>query len=296
MHWLPCFSFVMRGNRVMHLASAARGAVLCARFPAIIMRLKARLRRIGAQAVISDFDPFLAWAGRLLGLPVLQLNHPGIVQRHLSLRPRDLAAILCTRLMEGPFHERIWTSFYGGDVGPILRPELAAGSPRVGSYLLVNLAPHLRGLVLPELERRGLEYRLFPGGAGSCDQALLGCRAVISTAGHQTAAEALALGKPLLAIPQHGQYEQALNARMLKRSGGGMACRIQDFTEALPSFLRRLDSLRHSGGVGFRAKDCRAEALKRIGAFLRRRVQERSSFSTEIKSMMAMACRRDLAP
>ncbi len=271
LHWIPAFAFVKRGNRVMLLSSFRRGLRLATALPAIARRLARRLRAIGADAVISDFDPFLAWAGRMAGLPVLQLNHPGIVQRYPSFFPRALAGVACTRLMEGPFTERIWTSFYGGRVGPILRKTLSEGERETGDFILVNLAERLRDAVLPELAWRGVPFRVFPGGEGSYDEALRRCRAVISTGGHQTAAESLALGKPLLAIPQDGQYEQRLNARMVERARGGMSCRIGDFARVLPKFLASIEEFRSPGGGGFDFRDGREEAVRLILEFIGRR-------------------------
>jgi hypothetical protein len=266
LHWIPCFSFVKKGNRVLQLASLRQSLALLVRFPAIVSRLMKRLRAIGAEGVLTDFDPFLAWAGRLSGLPVVQFNHPGIVQRYPSLRPRDLAGVACTRLMEGPFHKRIWTSFYGGTVGPILRPALTRGSASDAGFMLVNLAERLRPLVIPHIERSGLPYRVFPREGGDYDEALLACRAVVSTGGYQTASEALFLGKPLLLMPQEGQYEQRLNARMVEASGRGMACRIDRFGETFPVFLSRLGSFSGPLPRGFGLGEGREDALEAIEA------------------------------
>lgn len=277
MHWLPHFSFVKRGNRVMHLESLGEGLRLAARMPRRVAALAERLRKIRAEAVISDFDPFLAWAGRLRGLPVVQFNHPGIVQRYPAFSPRALAGIAATRLMEGPFDRRVWTSFFGGEVGPILRDGLRPERALRGDYLLVNLAERLRPRVLPALDRLGLKYRVFPAPGGDYDQALLGCRALISTAGYQTASEALCLGKPLLLMPQDGQYEQELNARMAVLSGGAMACRIEEFAETLPAFLDSLASLRANESGGFRLREGTMDAAALLLSLIEGRGPERAS-------------------
>ena len=54
---------------------------LLLRFPFEMTRLADRLRSLRIDAVISDFDPFLPWAARIAGIPILQINHPGVVQR-----------------------------------------------------------------------------------------------------------------------------------------------------------------------------------------------------------------------
>jgi hypothetical protein len=267
-HWLPAFSFVKQGNRVMQLRSLGRGLGLALRMPKIVAALARRLRAIGAGAVLSDFDPFLAWAGRVAGLPVIQFNHPGIVQRYPAFTPRALAGVICTRLMEGPYHRRVWTSFFGGDVGPILREGLRPDKATRGDYITVNLAQRLRPFVLPELDRLGIEYQVFPCERGDYDAALLGCRAVISTGGYQTASEALCLGKPLLLMPQDGQYEQKLNAKMAVLSGGALSCRVEDFGKTLPRFLASIPSLRAEEGDRFLFRDGTQQAAAIILAAL----------------------------
>jgi hypothetical protein len=165
----------------------------------------------------------LAWAARVGGLRTVQFNHPGIVGRRLTFDPRCWAAALVGFLMEGPWNKRLHVSFYLGDIGPLIRPELLERSrSRKGPWVL-HLKPEYRAPVLAALERAGItDYELFPRKEGDFDGALARCRGVISSAGHQIISEALVLGKPILVLPQTGQYEQALNAKMLTRARRGM--------------------------------------------------------------------------
>jgi uncharacterized protein (TIGR00661 family) len=52
-------------------------------------------------------------------------------------------------------------------------------------------------------------------------QDLASCKGVIATAGFTLISEALYLGKPYLAFPMEGQFEQQLNADMLQQQGYG---------------------------------------------------------------------------
>ena len=220
---LPHFGFVKRGDRVL---VAATIVAALRRFPGFIrqvLSLSKLLRTEGFEAVLSDFDPYLAWAGRLAGLRVIQINHPGIITKHLSINPRSWPAAAAAFLLEGPWHRRVHCSFYQGDVGPLLRPELLnRPRSRSGSWVL-HLKPEYREWVVPALEQAGLvPYELYPKAGGDFDAALASARGVISSAGHQIISEALVLGKPILVLPQGGQYEQALNARFLEKTGRGM--------------------------------------------------------------------------
>ena len=51
---------------------------------------------------------------------------------------------------------------------------------------------------------------------------MINCSGIITSAGFETPAEALFLGKKLLAIPIKGQYEQLCNAAALEKMG--VAC------------------------------------------------------------------------
>ena len=48
------------------------------------------------------------------------------------------------------------------------------------------------------------------------------------------------LGKPVLSVPLHGQFEQVMNARYLQREGFGM-CASEVTAAVLSEFLDRLD-------------------------------------------------------
>lgn len=51
---------------------------------------------------------------------------------------------------------------------------------------------------------------------------LSSCKALASTAGFETIAEAMYMGKPVLMVPVEGHYEQYCNARDARRSGAGI--------------------------------------------------------------------------
>ena len=239
---IPHFAFVKSGDRIDWPATIAEGLPKVRGFAGEVGRIAARLRELRIEAVISDFDPYLAWAGRAADLPAFQLNHPGIISRHLTVDPRSWLPAFGAGLMEGPWNERVLISFYGGDAGPLFRPSLFRHPVRDGGYILFNLKESYR----PEVRRvlqdfPELPVRIFPSPGENFEEALAGCHAVVSSAGHQMIAESIALGKPILVIPQRGQWEQTVNARMLEKSGRGMATSIKDLGRDLPVFLSKLD-------------------------------------------------------
>lgn len=115
----------------------------------------------------------------------------------------------------------------------ILEPlaSLPGGSPRFLVYGLQNqhgLPPNVR-------------VRAFDETAFVSD--LASCRAVIGSAGMSLLGEAIALGKPVFAVPVRGQYEQVLNACYLRECGYGA---FEETLEPRPlsRFLSNLDSFR----------------------------------------------------
>lgn len=265
------FAFQKRGEKVRPLASLLCTIPLLIGFPFEMIRLVGRLRALRIGAVISDFDPFLPWAARFAGIPVLQINHPGIVQRVLRRRPLALITALATRILEGPWDERIHISFYGGDVGPLLRKEIFAHPVRQDGAILVNLKDSLRPVVLPILDAMSLRYLLVPDPRVNFEEALAECSCVLSTAGHQIIAECIALNKPILVIPQRGQWEQQLNAQMLEKTGKGSSTTIDRLGADLVQFMLHLERYRSASiPSGFTFSDDRKSILRWIETFLRR--------------------------
>jgi UDP:flavonoid glycosyltransferase YjiC (YdhE family) len=275
--WIPIpgLHFAHRGDKILTKESLFTALPVGLKFPFTVARLARQLKAGGYQAVISDFEPHLAWAGRVAGLPVFQLNHPGIMTR---VRDHNLIAWLGavgTRIMEGPWDERILVSFFNGDVGPLLRPALRRRAPRNRGTIVVNLKDSYRQQALAVLRKfPGWKWKVFPTPGEDFDTALLDCTAVVSPAGHQVLAEALALGKPVLALPLEGQPEQYLNAVKLVATGRGRIGSLRTLEADLRSFLSSLPQLRAAGPLpaGFNVQDGTPALLARFERFLADRV------------------------
>jgi len=270
---LPHYSFVKKEDRVQWIATSLKTIPQLIYFRMDVEQLEILLRKLGIQAVLSDYDPYLAWAGKRAGIPVLQINHPGIISRVLPLDPSGWIPSLVSLFLEGPWTERIHISFYHGDVGPLFRPSLFEYPIRDEGYILVNLKPAYREPVLRVLRgMTGIRYRIFPSKDGNFEEALAGCSAVLSSAGHQIISEALLLGKPILVIPQKGQYEQQLNARMLRKTNKGTFTTLSRLKKDLSAFLARLEDYRNVSTLpkGFTLEDGTADLLRRIDGFLRK--------------------------
>lgn len=270
---IPFFPYVKYKDRVDLLQTVLACMPKIWDFPRDVARLSGRLKALRVEAVIADFDPYLAWAGRKAGLPVFQINHPGIIAKHITPDPRSWLPAAGARLMEGPWNERVHISFFGGDAGPLFRPSLFRYSVTDGDYLLFNLKDSYKPAVAEVLKRLPyIKARVFPCPGENFEEALAGCKAVVSSAGHQIIAESMALGKPILVLPQKGQWEQLLNARMLEKAGAGASTSIKNLVRDLPRFLDNLDCYRSPHGLpaGFTVEDGTKTLRTRLEGFLRR--------------------------
>lgn len=272
---IPGIHYVQKGDRIRWAASIRAMLPVLLGFPFEVVRLARRLRAKGYQAVLSDYEPHMAWAGRLAGLPVFQLNHPGVLTRVVGSDVGTWLAAWGSRVLEGPWDRRVLVSFFQGDVGPLLRPGLLRRRPRTGSTLVVNLKDSYRAQAEAVLARfTGLDYRVFPNPGANFDEALLDCAAVVTPAGHQVLAEALALGKPVLALPQAGQPEQQLNAEQLVATGRGRIGSLETLEHDLQAFLDQLPELRSATPEPhrFNLEDGTPDLLASIDEFLATRL------------------------
>ena len=289
-HPIPCLHFVQRGFRLDYTKTALANAAKLLNAGRTRRELANRLAALRVDAVISDFEPFVSRAARKRGLPVLQLNHPGIITRFASPRPSAFVSRLVASWMMGAATRTLICSFYNGDIGPMLRRELRDEVPVNGTHIAAYKKALYAGVLVPlldDLSIKGHSFRVFPNPATSWAQALATSKAVVAPAGHQSISEALALGKPVLAIPVEGQFEQELNAQKLRESGCGDWCSPAELPRVLPGFLEGLDKRREAILTHrknplspFRTADESARALDLVKAFLADHAQASRSRQT----------------
>ena len=216
-----------------------------------VKRLEEQLRADDVQAVVSDYEPYGAFAGRNLDLPVISLCHQGVLLDRKNTAAADLRghytdyllAAAATLLMTGPAHELLTSSFYNGDFGGVLREELREATPtRSQGVLVYTKNPGAHEQISQAL--RGARATYWPDATKSQEDynhALIHADAVIAPAGHQMICECLHLDKPVLVIPEENQFEQELNAQMLALSGRGMRAHASNLEQAVDAFMRNKD-------------------------------------------------------
>jgi len=273
---LPCLRFAYRADaRLDYLATGRASLGYLRKLPRLVLDLADELRALRTELVVSDFEPALPLAARLVGLPVLSLTHQRVLltadlaelPARLRLSARWMGCFV--RALTAGADRVLVSSFYDPPrrrgarevphVGVLLRPEVRAAKPRRGAHVLAYFRRDVPPAVLRTLQSAGREVRVYGAGRSGTEGALrhraLGeqgfvrdlasCHALVCTAGNQLVGEALHLRKPVLALPEPGNHEQAINAHFLERSGRGRALAMQDFDERrLAEFLGECERLR----------------------------------------------------
>jgi len=277
---VPALNFVKNGHGIDYFRTLFTTIRQLQTLKSDIAVLTERIRRQGLSALISDFEPYASWAAAHCGVPVLNLNHPGVILKFLTISPAAWVAQIVATLMMPPAQKTLICSFYRGDIGPIIRNDLRRSIPRRGDYYLVYTKDSSRSRIQAVLDRfPDQRFRVFPNPEDDFTEALIGCRGVIAPAGHQLLSESLFLGKPVLAIPQIGQFEQRLNARMLRLSGRGEVGRIRSLESDMARFIARIDEFPRSasGLERFRFTDDTRRAASLIEDFIAEQRRSRTA-------------------
>jgi uncharacterized protein (TIGR00661 family) len=234
--------------------------------------------------VISDFEPLSGVFARWTRTPLLAVDNINMIDRcrhdrEIIGHEREdfmLARAVVRSMVPGAVQYLVLTFFrppiarQGTTlVPPIVRPEIAAAKSVDGDHLVVYSSGEKR--VLDALRSTGLRCLIY-GMRGGPDEpvvdgnlefrppsnegfveALRTARGVVAGGGFSLMSEAVYLGKPLLAVPLRGQFEQLMNARYLQRMGYGMCTErvgkgvLAEFQERLPEFERSLAGYEQAG-------------------------------------------------
>jgi uncharacterized protein (TIGR00661 family) len=259
------FRYNRRGH-LAPLATALAATLYVRRFPQLLARARELLSEERADLAITDFEPSLARAARSTGVPFISLDHqhflvvndlsnlPGWLRGHVRLM-----AMVVRCYYSGQAHTVV-SSFYSPplkngvrdvtQVGVLLRQQLLAATATRQGYLVAYLRRRAPSHVIDCLAGCGREVRIYglgerppsgmlrfrPISEQGFISDLAGCEALVSTAGNQLIGEALYLGKPVLALPEAGNYEQYINAHFIAGSGCG---RWRDINRLTPQHLLR---------------------------------------------------------
>lgn len=241
---------------------------------------------------VTDFEPLTGFYARLSRTPLVCVDNIHMIDRCHHDREITLDAVpdfelakAVTRAMIPHAGDYVIPTFFHPDVckgrttlvPSILRRAILEADPIRGDHLVVysgggdDLIDTLRDAPLPvhlygmrDGDQVGttdgaIEYR--PRSIDGFLEDLVSCRGVITGGGFSLLSEAVYLGKPVLAMPLKGQFEQLMNARYLERQGYGTCALAIDKAE-LSRFLEGLDGY-HEKLAGY-SQDGNREALEVI--------------------------------
>jgi uncharacterized protein (TIGR00661 family) len=190
--------------------------------------------------VISDFEPVSAWACSLKGKKCIGLSHQNAVLHPAAPKP-DVNDWLGEWILQNyaPTHQKFGFHFKNLDNSiftPVIRPAIRNAKPfNNGHYTvylpafsdkrihkLLSLFPNTNWEVFSKNSKtsyQGGNIWFHPVSLDTFTQSFISCEGVLCTAGFETPAEALFMGKKLCVIPMSNQYEQKCNAAFLEHLG-----------------------------------------------------------------------------
>lgn len=190
--------------------------------------------------VISDYEPVTAWATMNSKTPGIALSHQASFLSKKSPRPNK-RSFLAEQLLRNfaPCNQSIGFHFNRYDsfiLPPIIRRDVLNIEPTHGDHITVYLPAFDHQLLIPIFHQfPEKEWYLFspscheffkdknvnvnPVGNQSFLKSMKSGLGVVTSAGFETCAESMFLGKKLLTIPIKNQYEQLCNAASLKKMG-----------------------------------------------------------------------------
>jgi len=190
--------------------------------------------------VINDFEPVSAWACHLKDKPCIALSHQAAVlsERYPVPESVDLKGKVILQNY-APATAKYGFHFTGDNqtvFTPVIRKQVRSHEVTdQGHYTVYLPAYEDKKLVKALSQFKGIKWDVFskhnkkPFAAGNIivqpinnilfTASMAASSGVLCGAGFETPAEALYLGKKLMAVPMKNQYEQQLNAAALKQMG-----------------------------------------------------------------------------
>ena len=233
------------------------------------------------ELVVSDFESFAFYYAKQHELPVISIDNMQIINRcehdELAIPEEERGAFKMSKtIVKAKLPHCDWyliTTFFFPEVRkkrtslhpPILRDAVLDARPSAGEHVLVYQTSDTFTELVPTLQR--LPGTFFVYGLKRDEKLgnvtlkgfsedgfvrdLASSRAVLAGGGFSLMGEAVHLGKPLLAVPLQGQFEQTLNALYLQQLGYGEYHRelretaIASFLYKTPTYAANLAAYPH---------------------------------------------------
>ena len=223
--------------------------------------------------VINDFEFITAASCAKKGIPSVQLGHQASFQSGLTPRPackNVMGEWILKNYARATHYIGLHFDQYDDFIfPPVIKKEILDAYPVDKGHITVYL-PSYSGSVLEKIFQpfRETQFHIFskeikqsvrkrniiflPVNKLMFNKSMIECNGIITGAGFETPAEALHLGKKILAIPTRGQYEQQCNGAALQKMG--VRC-LKKIDEGFPAVLyqwlesKNLPVINYSGTI-----------------------------------------------
>ncbi len=276
---LPNPETPIQGHKVALAATLYSSLAVHSRSRKYLRQVLSLMDRFQPDVTMSDYEYFVPWAARLKGVPCLSTDHQHVVTccRHPVPWPRypgylSLAWVVKTFFSQASdylvisfFQPPLKPGIRAKILPPLLRETVLARQPAAGDHVVAYQGYTTFARFLPFLRAIPSQVRVYGFDTSGVDgnlhfqrnsetgflDDLASCRYVVCGGSHTLISEALFYGKPVMAFPIKGAFEQYLNSFYLERLGYGQYSRgFHPRTEFIPTFEAKLPDLRRCIGRG----------------------------------------------
>lgn len=251
------WSLMYRGTRVKKSQTIARNMLQMRHWPKDLKRITSAVKAFKPEVVISDFDPAGALIATLYDLPLISIDNQHIlISAKLKIPTKEygeyfLARAYTEAVLPQRDHTLITSFFYpelkkqyqkNTEIFPsLIRPEVWSARTRIvtGSAIVVYQTTDSTEELLQIVRQSNEQFIIYKASSELAAEPnviartfspqqmvedLAAAKGVMANGGFTVLSESLYLGKPILSLPIHWQYEQKLNARQIEALGYGRSC------------------------------------------------------------------------
>ena len=257
-------------NRVSVLQTIRENLMRLPAGTSSLLKMRSVFNEFQPHAVVSDFEPLTAYLAEHFDVPLITLDNQHRMRYVKYVPPpgSESQARFTRRLIQAmvPWPSvSLITAFMPGQTTndrtfvfpPIVSSHIRQAKPSVSAHSLVYLTSGFDSLLTILKSFHGESFFIYGYDRDDVDENLTffrksqqgfvdhlaSAKSVIATAGFTLISEALFLGKPFLALPMAGQFEQELNAWQLQSMGYGLSS-LNPSADAVGHFLYRLPEYR----------------------------------------------------
>jgi uncharacterized protein (TIGR00661 family) len=264
-------NFVYKNNEVKQIPTVFKNVLRTKKLLASFVRVEKLVKKFKPQMIISDFEPITARVAVFNKIPFISIDNQHFISGTRIEYPKKYkkdALITKAVIEQMTLGAKAYLSitFVPEKIikkniflfPPILRKEVLEAKTGIQDYIIIYLTSPFSGFIetLKKIKKKFIVYGFdedkIDGNIifkkASQDgflKDLSNCEGVIANAGFSLMSEALYLGKPYLAIPVKGQFEQVINGYYLEKFGYGKYWDDLD-REKIEAFLFNLELYREN--------------------------------------------------